>query len=160
GSESLGTITNTGLYTPPPSIGVHTITATSADTTQSANATVYISNYAGTFTHHNDNLRTGLNNNETVLSHANVNQPQFGKLFSYALDGIAFASPLYVANVNIPGQGLHNVVYVATEHDSIYALDADGRSSAPLWQASLLGSGIPLPCGDTGECGDIPDEFG
>jgi hypothetical protein len=90
-----------------------------------------------------------------------VNQAQFGKLFSYGLDGIAFASPLYVANVNIPGQGFHNVVYVATEHDSIYAWDADGLSANPLWKVSFLKAGVTtVPCGDTGECGDIPIEIG
>ena len=82
---------------------------------------------------------------------------QFGKLYSYSLDGIAFASPLYVANVNIPGKGFHNVVYVATENDSVYAFDADGLSSSPLWQVSFLKSGVTtVPCADTGECGDIP----
>ena len=95
--------------------------------------------------------------NETVLTPTNVNQTQFGKLFSYPLDGIAFASPLYVANVNIPGQGFHNVVYVATEHDSVYAFDADGLSTTPLWQVSFLKSGVTtVPCGDIGDCGDIP----
>jgi len=160
GSPSSGTITINGLYTPPSSVGTHTVTAS---TTQSlsANAKVYVTNYSGTFTHHNDNLRTGQNINETVLSPANVNQAQFGKLFTYSLDGIPFASPLYVANVSIPGKGLHNVVYVATEHDSVYAWDADGLSTSPLWKVSFLGSGITtVPCGDTGECGDIPNEIG
>ena len=160
GSPSSGTITTNGLYTPPSSIGTHTVTAT-VNQQPPANATVYISNYPGTFTYHNDNLRTGQNNNETVLTAANVNQAQFGKLFSYSLDGIAFASPLYVASVSIPGKGYHNVVYVATEHDSVYAFDADGLSTTPLWHVSFLGSGVTtIPCGDTGECGDIPVEVG
>ena len=134
------------------------MTATGA---QSANATVYVTNYPGTFTFHNDNLRTGVNGNETVLTPTNVNQSQFGKLFSYPIDGWAFASPLYVANVNIPNQGFHNVVYLATEHDSVYAFDADGLSPNPLWQVSFLGSGVTtMPCTDVGECGDIPVEIG
>jgi hypothetical protein len=160
GSSSLGTITGTGLYTPPSSAGTHTVTATTT-LSQSASATVYVTNYPGTFTYHNDNLRTGENVNEVVLTLSNVNQAQFGQLFSYSLDGIALASPLYVANVNIPGQGFHNVVYVATEHDSVYAFDADGASSSPLWKVSFLGSGATtVPCADTGECGDIPNEIG
>ena len=159
GSASSGTITSAGLYTPPASIGTHTVTATT--TTQSASATVYITNYPGTFTYHNDNLRTGQNPSETVLTLNNVNQNQFGKLFSYPLDGIAFASPLYVANISIPGQGFHNVVYVATSNDSVYAFDADGLSTNPLWSVSFLKSGVTtVPCADTGECGDIPTQIG
>ena len=160
GSPSSGTITTNGLYTPPSSVGTHTVTAT-ANQQPPANATVYVSNYPGTFTYHNDNLRTGQNNNETVLTAANVNEAQFGKLFSYSLDGIAFASPLYVASVSIPGKGFHNVVYVATEHDSVYAFDADGLSPTPLWHVNFLGSGVTTvpPC-DTGECTDIPVEIG
>ncbi|MBZ5676611.1 MAG: fibronectin type III domain-containing protein [Acidobacteriia bacterium] len=161
GSPSAGTITSTGLYTPPNSTGTHTVTATTSDQSQSGSATVYISNYPGTFTYHNDNLRTGQNLGESVLTPSNVNQSQFGKLFSYGLDGMAFASPLYVANVNIPSKGLHNVVYVATEHDSVYAFDADGLSTTPLWQTSFLKSGVTtVPCADVGECGDIPVEIG
>ena len=160
GSSSTGTISASGLYTPPAAAGTHMVTATASSL--SANATVYITNNPGTFTHHNDNLRTGQSLSETVLTPANVNQNQFGKLFSYSLDGIAFASPLYVANVSIPGKGAHNVVYVATEHDSVYAFDADGISgSTPLWHVNFLSTGVTLvPCGDTGECGDIPTEIG
>src|SRR5262249_15645349 len=162
GSASVGTITTGGLYTPPSSVGSHTVTATTS-TSQVASATVYISNYAGTFTFHNDNMRTGQNTNETVLTPANVNSTQFGKLFSYNTDGISHASPLYVANLNIRGKGARNVVYVATEHNSVYAFDADGRSRTPLWQVSFnnAAAGItPVPPADTGEPGDIAPEIG
>jgi hypothetical protein len=160
GSSSSGTITSNGLYSPPNSSGTHTVTAATTQG-QQASATVYISNYAGTYTHHNDNLRTGQNTSETVLTPANVNPVQFGRLFSYSIDGMAFASPLYVAGVNIAGSGVHNVVYVATENDSVYAFDADGDSPTPLWQVSFLKSGVTtVPCADVGECGDIPIQIG
>ena len=158
GSAASGTITAGGLYTPPPAVGTHTVTATG---TQTASATVYITNLPGVYTYHNDNMRSGLNSNETVLTAGNVNSTQFGKLFAYNIDGLAYASPLYVANVNIPGQGVHNVVYLATEHDSVYAFDADGLSAVPIWQVSFLKSGVTtVPCADTGECGDILTEIG
>jgi hypothetical protein len=139
------------------------VTATLPDQTQSLPATVYITNYAGKFTHGNDNQRTGQNLGETVLSPANVGPATFGKLFAYALDGNAYASPLYVANVTLPGQGVHNVVYVATEHNSVYALDADGLSPTPLWQVSFINpaAGItPVPAQDTGGPTDITPEIG
>jgi len=163
GSISSGTITPTGLYTPPTTIGTHTVTLRSSDQSLSADATVYITNTPGVFTRHNDNLRTGQNLTETVLSPANVTMQQFGKLFTYQLDGLALASPLYVANVNIPAQGFHNVVYVATEHDSVYAFDADGVGPTPLWHVSLIdpAAGVTtVPAADTGEIGDIPGEIG
>jgi hypothetical protein len=159
GSASSGTITANGLYSPPTNSGTHLIAA--ATSSGSASATVYVTNYPGTFTFHNDNSRSGLNSGETVLNLSDVNQAQFGKLFSYGLDGLAYASPLYVANVNIPNQGFHNVVYIATENDTVYAWDADGLTTSPLWKDSFLGSGVTtIPCGDTGECGDIPTQIG
>jgi fibronectin type 3 domain-containing protein len=161
GSAASGTISDSGLYTPPANPGTHTVTGTSADQLQSASATVYITNYPGTFTFHNDNLRTGQNLNETVLTPLNVNQAQFGKLFSLPLDGLTYASPLYVASVNIPGKGLHNVVYAATEHNSVYAYDADTPGGTPLWKVSFLSPGVTtVPAADTGECCDIPNEIG
>jgi fibronectin type 3 domain-containing protein len=161
GSSTVGTITSSGVYTAPSIAGTHTITA-SASGGQSGSATAYSTNYAGTFTFHNDNLRTGQNVNETVLTPINVNTSSFGRLFTRPLDGQAIASPLYVENVSISGQGLHNVVYVATEHDSVYAYDADGRSTTPLWKDSFINppSVTTVPANDTGECCDIQPEIG
>ncbi len=161
GSASVGTITTGGLYTPPSTVGTYTVTATSGG--QTANATVYVTNDPGVYTFHNDNMRTGQDLNETVLTPSNVNSPTFGKLYSYPLDGLTLASPLYVQGVNISGQGVHNIVIVATEHDSVYAFDADGLSSAPLWHVNFTNpaAGVTtIPAADTGETGDIPNEIG
>jgi chitodextrinase len=161
GNASTGTITSGGVYTPPSAVGTHTISASTGITT--ANATVYVTNDPGTFMYHNDNMRDGQDLNETVLTPANVNSTSFGKLTSYPLDGMTFASPLYVQNVNVPGQGFHNLVIVATEHDSVYAFDADGRSSTPIWHDSFINpsAGVTtVPAADTGETGDIPNEIG
>jgi hypothetical protein len=163
GATASGTISPTGLYVPPSSVGTHTVTATTLDQSLWGTATVYVTGYPGTFTHHNDNLRTGQNLNETVLTPLNVNPATFGKLFSYPLDGIAFSSPLYVANVSIPGQGFHNLVFVATEHDSVYAFDADGLVSTPIWHVSFINpaAGVTtVPSPETGEPLDIPNEVG
>ncbi len=95
---------------------------------------------AGYLTWKNDNQRTGLQPNETVLTPANVNAAQFGEKFSNPIDGWAYAQPLYVPNVMIAGVK-HNVVFVATEHASVFAFDADS-AGPPLWKKSFLGPGI------------------
>ena len=78
-------------------------------------------------TQHNNNARTGAYTTETILTPSNVNQSNFGKLFSYPVDGRIYAQPLYVPGVAIQGKGTHNVVYIETEHDSVYAFDADAN---------------------------------
>ena len=104
-------------------------------------------------TWHNDNSRTGQNLKEATLTLSNVNSTQFGKKATLAVDGEIFTQPLYVANVSIPGQGTHNVVYVTTENDSVYAFDAQGSPTTPLWQTSFTGTSVAaVPCGDTGSC--------
>jgi hypothetical protein len=85
-----------------------------------------------------DNARTGATLFEKVLTPRNVNPEHFGKLGAFQVDGPVYAQPLYVPNVEIPGHGTHNVLYVATEHDSVYAFDADHPGSPALWQVSFL----------------------
>ncbi|HTW57380.1 MAG TPA: choice-of-anchor D domain-containing protein [Terriglobales bacterium] len=119
--------------------------------------------FAGVLTQHNDVARTGQNPNETILTPANVNSATFGKLFSYSVDGQIYAQPLYVPNVNIPSLGVHNVVYVETQNDSLYAFDADGLQSTPLFQVSFINPAagiLPVPCKSDGNtdisCGVYP----
>jgi hypothetical protein len=90
-------------------------------------------------THHNDNARTGAYLGETVLNVSNVHQGTFGKLFARAVDDQLYAQPLYMSGVPIPGQGVHNVLYVATMNDSVYAFDADDPNKPnPLWRTSFV----------------------
>lgn len=107
-------------------------------------------------TYHNDIARTGQNLNETVLTLANVNSTNFGKIGFYPMDGKVDAQPLYLSNVNIPGQGSHNVLYVATEHDSVYAFDADNGTQ--LWKVCVLGAGENTS--DPRNCSEVVPEIG
>src|ERR1019366_3267109 len=107
-------------------------------------------------TYHNDNARTGQNLNEIILTPSNVNFTQFGKVFQVPVDGKADAQPLYASAVAIPAQGSHNVLFVATEHDSVYAFDAD--TGTQLWKVSLLQAGETTS--DTHGCGQITPEIG
>ena len=94
-------------------------------------------------TQHNDNARTGDNLQETLLNTSNVNAAGFGKLWTREVDGYLYAQPLYVQNVRIPGKGLHNVVYLATAHNSVYAFDADDpKAVLPFWKVNL-GPSVP-----------------
>src|ERR1700731_3371542 len=95
---------------------------------------------ASILTQHNDLGRSGANPNETILTTSNVGSNSFGKLFSLAIDGFTYAQPLYAPGVTLTNHGTHNVLYVATAHDSVYAFDAD--SGALYWRVSL---GIPVP---------------
>ena len=109
-----------------------------------------------------DKARSGAALNETALTPATVNVNRFGKVFTYPVDGDVYAQPLYVPRVAIPDKGVHDVVFVATEHDSVYAFDAAGRPAEPLWHVSFLDSakGITTVSARDAECPFISPEIG
>jgi Putative Ig domain len=161
GSSAVGTVSATGLFTPGSQIGLHTVSATSnSNPSVSASASIAVTDLKGVFTYHNDPDRTGQNLQEYALTTTTVNSSNFGVLFSCPVDGYVYAQPLYIANFAIGGQ-TRNVVFVATEHDSVYAFDADSSSCVKLWQTSFLSSGVTtVPPADTGETGDLIPEIG
>lgn len=177
GNATVGTISSTGLYTPSATPGTHIISATSVEApTRSANVKVTVKFLSGVLTYRNDEARTGQNLQETVLTPANVNSARFGKLHTFYVDGYVYAQPLYVANVSVGGQ-LRNVLYVATEHNSVYAFDTDNPAAGPLWHVSFIdpANGITtVPYQDTasppgytgpgpvvpGGCTDLTPEIG
>jgi hypothetical protein len=98
-------------------------------------------------TFHYDNQRSGFNDKETILTPDNVNPETFGKLFSLTVDGYVYSQPLYISGLIINGSK-HNVVFVSTEKNNVYAFDADNyNNGTPLWQTSLLNSGELLASG-------------
>ena len=116
-------------------------------------------------TYHNDAARTGANLTETVLTTTNVNVSEFGKLFERSVDDEIYGQPLYVDGVNIPGIGVRNVVYVATNNDSVYAFDADDAvRTAPLWRVTYTNPAagiLPVSRTDVGQaCGTYVDFAG
>ncbi len=161
GNSTVGTISSTGVYTPPSAGGMHAITVTSqADLGKTATAEIAVMDVPGVYTRQYDNARTGLDSDEIVLNPQNVNAQQFGKIASYPVNGLIFAQPLYVANVNIPNLGYRNVVYVATNEDMVYAFDANGKSNGPIWQTDLLDTSAgetTVPCTDLPA--DMCEEF-
>jgi hypothetical protein len=104
----------------------------------------------------NDVGRTGQNLHEEILTLSNVNSTNFGLLRVLDTDGKVDAQPLYAAGVSLPGGGVHNVLFVATEHDSVYAFDAD--STNLFWKVSMLGVG-EMPSDNLG-CGQVSPEIG
>ena len=109
-----------------------------------------------------NNARTGANLHENILTPHNVNSQRFGKLYSAQVDGDVYAQPLYLSGVNVPGKGRRKLLFVATEHDSVYAFDADGDFSAPVWHVSFLKpeAGVTTIRGGESGCPLIQPEIG
>ena len=149
---------NAVTYTTPPTTTTdngstfQVVVSNSLGTTTSGPATLFVNLTLNVLTYHYDNSRTGQNTSESVLQLNSVNSTKFGKLFAQPVDGALYAQPLYAANLTIPGKGVHNVVFVATENDSVYAFDSDsnsGGNSLPLWKASLVDAAHGAPAGST-----------
>ena len=150
-SQGVATISNSagsnGLATSA-GVGSTMISATTGAINVTTKLTVTPAGVAAVTTYHYDNGRTGQNTSETILTPSNVNSSQFGKLFALPVDGQVYAQPLYVAGLAISGKGTHNVVFAATENDSVYAFDADS-GGAFLWKASLVDTAHGAPAGAT-----------
>jgi hypothetical protein len=136
-----GSISPAGIFTPPSTAGAYQILASLiANPGATGSATVEVTTFQGMLTWRNDNSRSGINNQELALAPATVNSSSFGKLFSCPTDGYAYAQPLYVPNLRIGGVA-HNVIFVATEKDSVFAFDADANPCVTLWQTNLAPDG-------------------
>jgi len=168
GNPSVGTISAAGLYVPPVTAGTHSAKATSvADTSKTASASIAVTDLPGILTYHYDAARDGANAQEYALTPQTVTQSKFGKLFSCQVDGAIYAEPLWMPSLNVNGSP-HNVVFVATQHDSLYAFDGDAAPCRQLWHVSLIDANhggtaneAPIFWRDVGNCfGDIQPEVG
>jgi hypothetical protein len=157
-----GLVGASGLYTPASVAGIHTITATSrSDPAASASATIYVTDFAGHSSWRNDPGLTGQNRQELALNPATLAAGLFGKISFCAVDGQAYAQPLYAANL-AGGSQVRNMVYVATEHDSVYAFDADAVPCRQIWKRSFLDDAAGVTTVPAGEIpgSDISPEIG
>jgi hypothetical protein len=143
--------------TSPGTAGTYSIKATSVtDTSRTSTVTIGVTNLASVSTYHNNLARDGVNDREFALTPANVNASSFGKLFSCNVDGAIYAQPLWVANLSVKN-AVRNVVFVATQHNSVFAFDADASPCVSLWTANLIDARHggtagerPVPAGLTG----------
>jgi len=155
-----GQTTTTATYTAPGLGGAVTVTATSiADITKSASAAIGVTDLAGVYTYHNDNNRDGVNAQEYALTTSNVASATFGKLFSCPVDGAVYAQPLWVANVTISSVK-HNVLIAVTQHDTVYAFDADASPCQTLWAKSLLLTNETYGQSTDVSCSDLAPDIG
>jgi hypothetical protein len=122
-------------------------------------STVSVHAQGNVLTQHNDNTRSGATTNETILTPTNVNPATFGVIASRPVDGLISAQPLFVSGISIPGQGVRNVVYAVTLHDSVYAFDVDSNSATPLWQVSFLNPAAGITTEPPAELGCITTTF-
>jgi chitodextrinase len=128
-------------FTAPSGAGMVTVTATAVgDNSKTAAAAIGVTDLAGVLTYHNNLSRDGANQREYALTTSNVATATFGKLFSCAVDGAIYAQPLWIPKVSIGG-GTHNVILVATMHDSVYVFDADASTCVKYWNKQYLASG-------------------
>jgi hypothetical protein len=135
-------------------------TSAAATLTVTTSAPAAVSSNVDVVTYHYDAMRSGANTNETVLTPANVNSTKFGLLGSFTVDGKVDGQPLYLSNVSI-ADGTKNVLYVVTEHDTVFAFDADsvsGATTTSLWKTSMLQAG-ESPSDDR-NCGQVTPEIG
>ena len=167
GNAVIGTITASGLYNAPagvpnpPTVTVSAVLQTNTAVNGSAGVTVTLpSAFAGIYSWRNDAGLTGQNRQEIALTPTIVSGGHFGKLFSCPVDGYVYAQPLYVPNVTFPGSGTHNVTFVATEHDSVFAFDADANPCQLLWQFNVQNTNLnstTVPSTDVGTTDIFPE---
>jgi hypothetical protein len=154
GNATTGTITSSGVYTAPSAVGPHSVEAISeADPAASVSSPVTVVNakLTSVLTYHNDDTRDGAYLEEVSLTPSNVNATQFGKLLAYPVDGQVYAQPLYLPQITING-ATHDVVFVETQNNSVYAFDADAATApgTTFWHVGPSVLGPSVHKGDTG----------